>query len=895
MFRPPARTAFLALLIAMALNLVPRSAGRCAENDADAASTRFYQDVRRFVLDNGLVVLIKPSSKAGTAAAYLGVKSGSADELDGLGTGLSHYLEHMLFKGAARRKASDFEAEVRRMGGSSNAYTSYDLTVYYLHFLSGHLDGALDLLADVAFHATFPPEEMEKERDVILGEFRLNEDRLGRKADLALWQLAFQTHPYGHPVIGYRPVFEKVTRDDLVRYYRRNYVPNNMVLSVVGDIDPAEAERLVRLRFGEAERASLVVRSRPSEPAQMTPRREVIRKEAEHARLLVGFPGVAVSHPDAVALDVLSVILGEGASSRLVQRLVERERLVLEIASFNATLKDAGLFGVRARVLPEKAEEARAAVLSEINGLKETPVGADELERVKNRVLAQFYGNLETHGSLAHDLVTSEIYTGDYRFSEVYPKLEAAIGPHDIQRVARQYLRRDTTNDVLLLPAAVPGEAAPAARETGAPRRAPAAIERTVLPNGLRVLLMRDPGLPNVAVHFALRGGTRFEDERTNGVSSLTAELLTKGTALLTQEDVARRFESWGGAIDAFSGQESYGLTLSVLAPYAADALGLLADLLTGPAFHADDFEKARAIQTQKLLAKEEDIFAMASDAIRKAVYRDHPYRLDPLGTKDSLARLRREDAERFYRGTLDARRAVLSVFGDIDPAAVRREVEARFGGLPAELPPLPAPAGEPFIRGAESLVHRVPREQAVALLVFNGVRFSDASRTAYEILNAVTDGSSGRLYRSVRGKEGLAYVVGSNLSTSLDPGHFVLYASVHPAKAEKALALLEEEARRLRDRGVTGPELEDAKRQLLGDHEHALEAKTASIVAASFHELYGPGFEEFLRTPERIVGTTPEDVAAVIRGHLDPSRSVRIVVGPAAGKDAPRKEGPGG
>ena len=147
---------------------------------------------------------------------YLAVKTGSADETEVMGSGLSHYLEHMLFKGTARRKAGQIEDEVRQMGGSTNAYTSYDLTVYYVDFLSSHFTAACDLMSDVIFHSELPQEEMERERQVILGEFRMNEDRLSRKADVELWRLAFQTHPYGHPVIGYDDLFRKVTRDDLM-------------------------------------------------------------------------------------------------------------------------------------------------------------------------------------------------------------------------------------------------------------------------------------------------------------------------------------------------------------------------------------------------------------------------------------------------------------------------------------------------------------------------------------------------------------------------------------------------------------------------------------------------------------------------------------------------------
>ena len=411
-------------------------------------------EIRRFTLDNGLTVVIEPSHKARTVSAYLAVKSGSADESDWMGSGLSHYVEHMLFKGTPKRPgAGSVEDEVRRMGGSTNAYTSYDLTVYYLNALSKDLDGVLDLLSDVAFNANFPAEELEKERQVILGEFRMNEDRLSRVAEVALWHLSFQTHSYGHPVIGYRKLFESVSRDDLIAFYKQNYIPNNMVLSVVGDFDADTAESIVRSRFGAAERGILRKKARPSEPRQLTPRLETIYKESQHARLMLGFPGVPITDADAVALDVLSGILGEGDGSRLNQRVKEKAGLALEVESFNSTLRDSGIFGIRSLVLADKLGEAREAMLETLRDLKTRPVDAADLERVKNQVLARYYSGMETHDSLAHDLLTSEVYAGDYRFSLIYADRVKKITAEDIRRVATAYFDEDRLNEVRLLPA----------------------------------------------------------------------------------------------------------------------------------------------------------------------------------------------------------------------------------------------------------------------------------------------------------------------------------------------------------------------------------------------------------------------------------------------------------
>lgn len=856
----------------MALSLFTPSFSHAAA-DSDSSP---LQGVRRIVLDNGLIVLIKSTPKSNTASVHLAVKAGSADESEWMGSGLSHYLEHMLFKGTATRAAGRIEEEVRQMGGSTNAYTSYDLTVYYLNVLASHAAQAVDLLKDVAFNATFPPDELERERQVILGEFRMNDDQISRVADVAMWKLLFSRHPYGVPVIGHRTLFEKVTREDLLGYHRKHYVPNNMVLTVVGNVDADAIEAAVQKTFGAAVRGILKPEARPIEPPQPSPRLETIYKPSQHARLVIAFQGVALSDPDAAALSVVAAILGQGDSSRLNQRLKETEQSVLQIESFSAALKDPGLFTIRSLLLPAKIDAARASILDEIQALSKKPVSQAELDRVKNLVLAEFYQGLETNDDLSHDLLTSEVAAADYRYSEVFAQRLRAVTGADIQRVASARLRPEAMSEVRLLPAELKKDDAQQASAA-----APAGIERRKLSNGITLLLKRDPTLPQVVMNWVTLGGVRFESEETNGACALMAQLLTKGTANMGQDEVARQVEGWGGSIHAFSGQNSWGLAMSQLKAYTGDALALLSDLLANSAFDSSELEKAREHQLQTLLAKEEDIYATMADTIRRTIYKKHPYRLDPLGTPESVRRISRDNIVSFYKKTLEPRRSVLAVFGDFDPEEVTRRAEETLGRLASSGSAEPPQFEKERLEKAVTNVRRVPRAQAISALTFNSVDLKDPRRYAYEVLNAVMSGSAGRLYGAIRGREGLSYVVTSSLGLGIDPGYFVLFAAVEPAKAESTLQLLLKEADALRAKGITAKELENAKIQLLGDHERSRESKLSEASEASFAELYGMGFEEYLRYSEKVQKVSLEDVNALIREFLDPERSARILVGP--------------
>ena len=685
--------------------------------------TSFYGDVKRIVLDNGLVILLKPARKANTVSIYLAVKSGSADESRWQGSGLSHFVEHMFFKGTQTRDKGTIEKQVREMGGYINAYTSHDTTVFYLSVLSNHLEGAIDLMYDAAFHPTFDAGELDKEREVILSEMRMNEDRLSRKALVTLWELTFRKHPYRHPVIGYPALFKKVTREDLAAFFKQYYTPNNMVFSVVGDMDPAAAEQLIRERFGKEARGVGPDASHGKEPHQSSPRRSVIYKPAQHARLMIGFPSVPLTHPDSGTLDLLAQILGEDASSRLHQIIKEEEQRVLEIGAFNSTLVEGGLIAVDALLVPDQVALARESILREFQRIQKKGVTAEELGRAKQQTLGDYYHHWETHSAMAHDLVANEVYTGDYRYSEHYVEQIKAVTVEDVQRVAKQYLDTNRLNEVLLLPEH--------AKTDAPPDQLPVEplfekIERVVLPNGMRVLLLEDHSTPMTYAQVAFLGGVLLENEQNNGINALLSELLIRGTRTKNQKQIAQAVSGWGGDLGSYSGQNSYGISLSFLSEFHEPALALLEDILQKPAFHAEEFLKVKKDQLEALLAEKEDIFTHANRELLKGIYQSHPYRLNPLGTEASLGKVTRQDAIDFYETTLDPKRMVVAVFGDIDAKKMRDRLKKSLGVMAAPMASKKEEPAEERIDAVRDIHSTVPRAQAVGMLAFNGVPVTD-------------------------------------------------------------------------------------------------------------------------------------------------------------------------
>ncbi len=259
------------------------------------------------------------------------VKTGSTHEGAFLGAGLSHYLEHMLFKGTERRVGREISASVQAHGGYINAYTAFDRTVYYIDLPSEHTAVAIDLLADAVLHSTLPAEEVAKEKDVILREIAMTKDDPDNRMWEALFSAAFREHPYRQPIIGHRDVFSAVTREDLVAYYRSRYVPNNLVVVIVGDVDLAATRNAIEQHFGATPRVRLAPVLIPSEPLQLGARADHRFEDVEITRAALAWPVPGLTHADAPVLDLLASVLGGGNSSVLLEDIREKARLVHSI------------------------------------------------------------------------------------------------------------------------------------------------------------------------------------------------------------------------------------------------------------------------------------------------------------------------------------------------------------------------------------------------------------------------------------------------------------------------------------------------------------------------------------------------------------------------------------
>ena len=833
---------------------------------------------RLTTLENGLVMIVREDPSAPVVSVQAWCKAGSIDEGRWIGAGLSHMLEHMLFKGTGKRGPGKIDQEVQDAGGYMNAYTSFDRTVYYINVPSTGATIAIDILCDIMQHAALPAEEVEKEKQVILREMDMNQDDPSRRASRRLFETAYTRSPYRYTVIGYPDVFNEISREDVVAYYREKYAANNVFFVVVGDINALEVEQQIRDAYKGSKARPLPPVVLPGEPPQAA-QREVIEEaavELGHFHFAWHIP--ELRHPDVPILDVLATMLGNGHSSRLFQELRERSGLVHSIDAWTYNPGNPGLLGVSGVVDGPLFEQAREAVLGELRKVKEGFVSEDEIKKAVKQFTAATLATRKTMQGQAQDFGGNWMAAGDLNFSERYLAAVKRVTREDIQRVARQYLVSENRTLYALLPTGTVLQRVEARQAL-----VDHPIRKIELPNGLRLLLKEDHRLPFVEFRCVFRGGVLSENRENNGQTLLLAKSLLKGTPTRTAEQIANEIESLGGSLDTYGGNNSFGLNMEVLSSDFDNGLELLADVLLHPVIPETSLEREKEVQLATIRAHRDHMLQSASKAMRRKLFGPKGYGLDVVGNETSVRAVNREALLQFYKLLVLPNNCVMSIFGDISEAEVQRKVEQTFGSWNKGAP-IKVEADEPLHPQEVVRVSEIrDKKQGVIIIAFPGVTIQNPDRHALELVQEALSDLGSRLFVRIRENLGLAYYVGAQHFLGLQPGYFAFYAGTMPEKVEQVEQEIFKEIATLREHGLTADEIKRAKAKLLGQKKIARQDLGGYAVATALDELYGLGYQNCDQEDALYESVTIEEVHNVIRKHLLPDKCVISTVSPAA------------
>ena len=876
-------------------------------------------------LPNRMIVLAAQVHAAPVVSAQVWIKTGSIYEQEHIGAGLSHFLEHLIAGGTtANRTEAQTNAILSTIGAQTNAATSLDTVRYYINTSSAYTDQAVDLLCDWMLNSQITQQEYERERSVIQREFEMGQGEPGR----ILWKLTqharYQAHPARHPTIGYLDEFLSITRNEIYDFYKRMYVPNNMVFVVVGDIDKQAVVEQIAQAWQGQKPAPLPQVTFPIEPqSEDGPSESSGVADIDKPQLRLAWPGTRLAGPGDYALDLLGTILGQGESSRLTRTVRDEQRLVNTIQSYNASFPwGEGFFGIDAEVATAKLEvnkdgdndddahhnaiqAAKAAILEQVARIRTDGVSDEELARAKRKALAAVSYSGQSAQALATRLATDLIGMKDPDYLQRYAQAIQAVTAQEVQDAAVQFLQPSRLIDIKLLPTptgdkpqslarpADPPQAEhyerqavnldnaeildhlrkqidPASAQTPSMRVEP--IQRHVLPNGLRVLVCRSTIVPAVAIQMYHLGGLLADKTGQEGLANTVATMRIKGTTTRTANQIARQIEDLGASLSTHGGFNTTYSRAVCLKEDWATALDLLADVTLNPTFPDDEWAK---LQPRLLAAVDRLTDTWTGELrqeFRQAFFGDHPWSRSPVGRQEVIGSLTPDDMRAFYHQHLDASQTVLAVFGDIDPDAVVSRVQQLFEAMPSNPGKHTFHPAVPLNPASGLLQIKTSKPLAAVQIGFGPtVDRTGDDYPAIEVLSAVLSRfPSGWLEQELRGRgPGLVYAVGAGQFTGLVPGYFAVLFNTQPDTVTEALRRAMGVVRRVRDTRVDDETLAAAKAKVLTETFLYKQTNANRAADAAINELYGLGLDEPNNFRQQVQQLSAEQLQAVAQKYL--------------------------
>ena len=886
------RKAVAISLIAIVFALV---AFICPSEGGDP-STLLGASFEKYRLKNGMIVILMPDHSSPVVAMNIWVSVGSFDE-SADESGMSHFIEHMVFKGTSKMGPGEAASIIESSGGYFNAYTSYDITVYHATVSSRFTKNMIFALGGTVLDATFPEDGVERERMVVLEEIRMNLDNKERRITKFIFESAFTDHPYGRPILGTMETIGGFSRDDLFGYYQTHYCPSNMVAVLVGDFDPKDVKPMIEEYLGSVPKANAP--KKPSFDTQVNSGL-IIKGLFENVNigyLDIGFNIPPIDHNDLYALDVLSLIMGEGRGSRLYRRLVDDKKLLYDINVYSYTPREAGLFLITSHLDPDLVGTALTTIAYEFERLKGEAVTEEELSCAKTIIRTDFIYEKESFEGICDSLGFFEAIVGDVRFEKTYLKGIESVTKEDIMRVAKEYFTPENLTIAYLFPEnqeeMIPDDLIRDATLEGFSERADKTVDvpelitgpmgyEAVLENGVRVVIKEDDTLPIVAVTVAFLGGLRYENSENNGINNLISTMLTRGTTNLSSKALTDSIDKIAGDFYGFSGRNSFGLTAKFLKEYEDIGWELIGDIIVNPTFSSDELIKLKEIIYSSIDARKDDLARKTFDGFKETLYGNHPYAMPTIGTKESIGAISRDDIVAYYTSFAVPSNMVISVCGDVDAEDVLKWIVEIFSTLRGEeIPPPENEAPMPPTSPRKVRERIKEKEQAHIFMGFMGADIKSDDYYVLEVLTTILSGHGGRLFYELREKRGLAYSVQALNIAGLDPGFFGVYMATKPETLDLSIDGINEELKKIKSEGVTHEELLRAQNYLVGNYELGLQENVEIAMTMALDELYGLGYDFSLAYPDRIYAITMDDVLKMAEKYIDFDKVVLSVVGP--------------
>jgi zinc protease len=891
--------------------------------------------VKETVLPNGLKVLTKEVHAAPVVSFNVWYKVGSRNETFGK-TGMSHLLEHMQFKGTKTLKKGEIDKLIQQNGGILNAATWKDWTYFWEVLSSDKLELAMRIESDRMVNSVIDPKEFQSERTVVRSELEGDSNDPDQLMYYELYALGFKAHPYHWPTIGWVHDVETITRDDLYKYYKTYYEPNNATVIIVGDFDTSRALAMANKYFGKIPKGPAPPKVTEVEPPQLGERDAVVRKAGAAYRVTIGWHTPAISSQDMYALDIIQQVLDAGASSRLYKALIDKQLATSESAS-STTNRDPDMFNVDATARDGvKIEDVRAAILAEMDKLKTQQISNEEHQKALNQLEAQFIYANDSVSDQAEQLgYFQSIDT--WRYIDSYLPNARKVTKADIQRVAQKYFDQKNMNVLTFIPDASAGPAAPSMGGGGPVRycnyrpigesgrggdaasgrselptlnvqRSTPNVQganpqpaipnpkslvtptRVVLDNGMVVIVYPNRSNPTVAIQGSVAAGGMFDPQGKSGVAEITAALLQKGTTNRTADQIAETKDFVGMSIGASASTESAGFSGRSLSKNFDLMLNVLSDELRNPTFPADEFNKLKLRRLSGIKQEEDDPDSLAFRAFYGQVFPvGHPYH--QLSVDEDIANtqaITRDDVAGFYKEHYGPQTAILVVVGDVDVQDAVTKVKQYFADWKASGPAIrPRIPDTPLQTGIVKKVIPMPDKTQVGVVVgYAGqLKRSDPDFYSATIMNYVLGGGGAlgsKLGEKIRDEMGLVYTVYTGFDAGLGAGPWYAYLGTNPKNVDKAIKTMMDIIAQTKAKGETKDQVQRAIDFIAGSFPARRLVDNQSIAGTlQSAEFYGLGMDYIRKYQSLYRAVTLDQVNAAAKKYLHPDRYTMIIAGP--------------
>ena len=858
----------------------------------------------KVILKNGLTVLIRENNAVPLTSVTTHVKAGYFDEPDPV-SGIAHVVEHMFFKGTERRGVGQIARETMELGGSLDAYTKWERTVYHTVVPSENAVQALDIQSDALFNPTFDAGELGREIEIVLQENNRKLDNPRAVAVERLYATAFQEHRMRRWQMGSPERLRALTREDIVDFYQAYYQPSNIILAIVGQFDrEAMLDQVVRF-YGDRSDTPVERNRGPVEPPQSTFRYNWERGPIEHSQVALGFHVPGRLSDDAFVLDVLSAILTAGRASRMNQFLRDERNVVHSAASSFVGLDGLGYFQLRLET--STPLDAEVAALAEIERVQRFGVSEEELARAQTLLSQEYYQRLETVESLADEMARQEAL-GDWKRIERYLGGIQAVSQDDVQRVVGEHLTRTNLGVFEYLPAGVtrsfsnddftanvldrvPLDIVARSIEE-LPVRAPVPmpddevvfdlvrppVRRRVL-RGPDVYVLEDHRLPLVSFGIFYPGGRLYESERNAGITELMLRSALRGTRRYNTADISRRLENAGARIEVVNDPDYFGYVLDGVSGQIEDALEILVEVLQDPTFPEDQVEIERALQAARISQLRDDNLRYPVQLFLETAFDGHSYARSAVGTEASLNPLSADDLSEWHRLHQRTLVPLIVIVGDTNGTGLVASVTETLTNedlSERNIARLPVPA---VALEREERFETANRRQSAMVYGTIGPQLSHRDRFPLIVIENVLSGLGGRLFETIREDQGLAYnvqVFDTFLSRS---GAFFVYTAFSPENEDKVRSSLAAEITRLVEEGITDEELKRAINYSIGAHAISLQTRRDRGLAFARAIIAGDGMSGVTGFSEAIRRVTRDEVRAIAVKYLSPSLAKTVIL----------------